>query len=316
MTKVTVCQGAASTGATNMIPVTAPGGKVPTRRAPPFVESHLVQTPDPADTRLIFDVVEKFFTATKLFHSQFDRYESKVAEIVEERGLDRTELRLNSNEIASLFDFKSLEQLRDRRLFPLKELSHQLFRRVAHTDPFDRYVSDLFHELSILKEEHYTVQTYGPAYEEAEDTEEWSAMLDEVHEFFPRRLRVIRRLFLKSQTRLLSLLPDFRNNGVLLRSLMLYGDELVAGVLPGGLPELLNAMCPEVGAAGAFCEAARRFLQGGFETWAGRCLDRAEDELRVSGQDDSRHDRIRRDLQELRAAVERRTAAFAAASDG
>jgi len=274
-----------------------------------------VHTPDPAATRLIFDVVEKFFTATKLFRSQFEMYESKVAAYAEERGLERTELRLNSNEIAGLFDFKELEQLRDRRLFPLKELSHQLFRRDAHTDPFDRYVSDLFHELSILKEEHYTVQMYGPAYEEAEDTEDWAAMLDEVHEFFPRRLRVIRRLFAKSQARLLSLLPDFRNNGVLLRSLMLYGDELVAGVLPGGLSDLLNAMCPEIGAAGAYCEAARRFLQGGFETWAGRCLDRAEEELRVSGQDDRMHDRIRRDLQELRTAVERRTEEYAAATD-
>jgi hypothetical protein len=139
-------------------------------------------------------------------------------------------------------------------------------------------------------------------------------MLDEVHEFFPRRLRVIRRLFAKSQARLLSLLPDFRTNGVLLRSLMIYGEELVAGVLPGGLPDLLKAMCPEIGAAGAYCEAARRFLQGGFETWAGRCLERAEEELRVSGQDDPLHDRIRRDLHELRAAVERRTADYAAAS--
>lgn len=297
-----------------MIPVTAPGGKVPTEPVSPFVESFAVQTPDPADTRLIFDVVEKFFTATKLFHSQFEMYESKVAAYAADRGLERTELRLNSNEIAGLFDFRGLEQLRDRRLFPLKELSHQLFRRDAHTDPFDRYVSDLFHELSILKEEHYTVQTYGPAYEEAEDTEEWATMLDEVHEFFPRRLRVIRRLFQKSQARLLSLLPDFRDNGVLLRSLMIYGDELVAGVLPGGLPDLLNAMCPEVGAAGAFCEGARRFLQGGFETWAGRCLDRGEEQLKLSGQDDRLHDRIRRDLQELRVAVDRRTEEFAAAS--
>ncbi|MHC5019827.1 MAG: hypothetical protein ACYTGX_06885 [Planctomycetota bacterium] len=269
---------------------------------------------NPTETRLIFDVVEKFFTAATLFHSQFEMYESKVAAYVQERGLARTELRLTSSEVASLFDFKALEQLRDRRLFPLKELSHELFRRDAHTDPFDRYVSDLFHELSILKEEHYTVQTYGPAYEEAEDTEEWSAMLDEVHEFFPRRLRVIRRLFQKAQARLLSLLPDFRNNGVLLRSLMMYGQELVSGVLPGGLTELLNAMCPDIGAAGAYCESARRFLQAGFETWAGRCLDRAEEELRVSGQDDPLHDRIRRDLQELRMAVERRTAEYAAAS--
>lgn len=298
-----------------MISVTAPGGKVPTEAPPPFVELPLVQTPNPAATRLIFDVVEKFFTATKLFHSQFEAYESKVAAYAKASGLARSELRLNSNEIASLFDFKSLEQLRDFRLFPLKELSHELFRSESRTDPFDRYVSDLFHELSILKEEHYTVQTYGPAYEEAEDTEDWAAMLDEVHEFFPRRLRVIRRLFQKAQARLLSLLPDFRDNGVLLRSLMIYGDELVAGVLPGGLPELLNAMSPDLGAAGTFCECARRFLRGGFETWAGRCLDRAAAELQLSGRDDSLHDRIRRDLEELRVAVERRTAEFIAASD-
>ena len=100
---MTECQGAASTGAANMIPVSAAGGKPATEHLPPFVESFSVQNPDPADTRLIFDVVEKFFTATKLFHSQFEMYESKVAAYAADRGLERTALRLNSNEIAGLF---------------------------------------------------------------------------------------------------------------------------------------------------------------------------------------------------------------------
>lgn len=270
--------------------------------------------PDPRSTRLVYDVVEKFFTAAKLFGVQYSNYESRVLNYSESRGTDRTQLRLSALELSTLFDFKALEQLRDSQLFPLKDFAHRLFRRDDHTDAFDRYVSDLFHELSILKEEHYTVQMYAPQFEAADEGADVEALLDEVHEFFPRRLRTIRRLFQKSQSRLLAVLPDYAQNGILLRSLAIYGEDIVGTVLPGGLSELLSAIFPREGAAWAFCEAAQRFLNGGFETWAGRCCDRAEKELAAQGDSAEGADRVRTRVAELREAAERRTADAARAA--
>ena len=267
-----------------------------------------LETPDPRTTRLIFDVIERFFTAARLFGGQFTNYETRVLDYAEKRGMDRSELRLNAGELSTLFDFKALEQLRDRHLLVLKRLSHQLFRGDDHTDAFDRYVSDLFHELSILKEEHYTVQVYGPQYEAADEGADFESLLDEVHEFFPRRLRTIRHQFQKAQERLLAVLPDFAENGTLLRSLAIYGDDVVVDVLPGGLRDLMAAIFPGRGAAWGLCVTAQRFLDGGFETWAGRCCDRAEQELAHAGADHPDPEGVRAELSRLRDAVARRTA--------
>lgn len=265
-------------------------------------EPRAADRPDPRTTRLAFDVVERYFHAARLFSAQYTNYETRVLDYARQRGLDRAELRLNAQELATLFDFKALEQLRDRHLFTLKEASHRLFRGDDHTDAFDRYVSDLFHELSMLKEEHYTVQVYGPQFEAADEGSDLETLLDEVHEFFPRRLRTIRTLFLKAKARLLAVLPDFAENGILLRSLALYGDELVGDVLPGGLEELLAAIFPSRGCAWGWGRTAQRFLDSGFETWAGRCCDRAEAALAK----DPAHpdpDRVRVEVARLRQAI-------------
>ena len=68
-----------------------------------------------------------------------------------------------------MLEFKSLESLRDDYIQELKDLCHDVFRTADRTDPLDRYVSDIFHEVSILKEEHYTVKTYAPQYERDSD---------------------------------------------------------------------------------------------------------------------------------------------------
>ena len=228
------------------------------------------------DSRLIYDVCERFFTAARLFQSQYEHYEARVLEYARTRGVDRRQLRLDSREVASLLDFRALEELRDRTLFALKEHTHALFRRTGATDPFDRYISDIFHEISILKEEHYQVGTYGAQYEQTQETEEAHVILDEVHEAFPRRVQTVKRLIQKAQGRLLAVLPDYRTNGILVRSIAMYGDDLVAGVLPDGAAGLFAAMFPDGGAVAGFCDAARRFHAAGFTEWATRSLASAE----------------------------------------
>ncbi len=258
---------------------------------------------DPRQTRLIFDVVEKFFRAKRLFLKQFEGYERKVLAYAAERQVERQHLKLTSEEVATLLDFKELEELRDRVLFGLKELAHSLFRRAGATDPFDRYVSDIFHEISILKEEHYTVRTYGPQFESSSDTEESLIILEEVHEYFPRRVHHIRRLFEKAEGRLLEVLPEFRENGILVRSLALYGEDLLVGAYEGGLSGVYAAMYPHGGAAAGYLDAARRFHEGGFDSLAGDMLGRAEGELRDGTVGKRARESAEREVSRLRQAL-------------
>ncbi|MCI0342586.1 MAG: hypothetical protein L0216_15835 [Planctomycetales bacterium] len=259
--------------------------------------------PDPRQTRLIFDVVEKFFRAKRLFLRQFEGYERKVLAYAAERQTDRRHLKLTSEEVATLLDFKELEELRDHVLFDLKELAHSLFRRVGATDPFDRYVSDIFHEISILKEEHYTVRTYGPQFESSADTEESLIILEEVHEYFPRRVHHVRRLFEKAEGRLLEVLPTFRENGIFVRSLALYGEDLLAGAYEGGLSELFGAMYPQAGAVAGYLDASRRFHEGGFDALAADMLGRAESELQREAVGKRARESAEREVSRLRRAL-------------
>ena len=82
----------------------------------------------------IWTIVELFYRAHITFREQFDRYERRVLQYSEEKGLHRLDLRLNPEDLASLLDYKALEKLRDDIIHHLKDLCHQVFRgRTAPT---------------------------------------------------------------------------------------------------------------------------------------------------------------------------------------
>ncbi|HLU48906.1 MAG TPA: hypothetical protein VK116_12515, partial [Planctomycetota bacterium] len=144
-------------------------------------------------------IIRLFYESLEEFSIQHKAYDERVLELARERRTPRESLRLTADLLGSLLDFKALERLRDGSLFELKDLCHHVFRTKSETDPLDRFISDIFHEISILKEEHYTVKFYAPMHERAADREFLEIILDEAHEIFPKKMLHAATLFARAR---------------------------------------------------------------------------------------------------------------------
>lgn len=224
-----------------------------------------------------WDLISHFFAARKLYLVTYERYETLVLHHAEEQGVDRRVLRLPAEQVAGLLDFRKLEVLRDGEMFALKTVSHNIFRNATSTDPFDRYVSQMFHELSILKEEQYRIATLVPLIQKEGHANEVNAILDEVHQVFPRFVHGIYELFEKAQDRLEELLPRFTDGPqgkVTIRSLYLFGDETFRGSYANGIEDVYELIY-EGGAVEGYLAVARSFAESGFREYAIEALEKA-----------------------------------------
>lgn len=204
-------------------------------------------------------LLRSFYSSWKRFLRLFENYESRVAEFTRRYRTDREQLRLEPDDLATLIDFKALEDLRDREVSLLRQTSHDLFRSSDATDRFDHSVSIIYHELSALKEEHYTLREEFVR----KETIEYDLFYREVNEYYPKRLRHIRNLYEKADRRLRQLLPAMQGDVVVVRSLHMFGEDLVGGLLPGGLADLYGSMYAG-GPVQAHAEAASSFRKSGF----------------------------------------------------
>lgn len=225
-------------------------------------------------TGSFWDLLKAFFAAMNEFRSVYDAYEAKVLYYADHHGVDRRLLRLTGEEVAGLFDFKRLEQLSDRHMARVKEISHRIFRSEDKTDSFDRYASQIYHELSILKEEQYKVSTFAPAYKQQEDEFAYQSIVDEAHEAFPRAIQAIDALFRRAHERLERLLPHFAHDKRVLRSAYLFGDQVFGEVYPDGYEEVLALMFPGGGTARGLIEVAQSFHASGFVESAIEALEK------------------------------------------
>lgn len=214
----------------------------------------------PASEELRWLLLRSFFSSWRRFLRLFEDYERRVKEFSSRFDTDRSRLRLEPDDLATLLDFKALEALRDREVSLLREVSHRLFRSPDETDRFDHLVSVIYHELSALKEEHYTLREEFVR----EESIEYERFYREVNQYYPKRLRHLRNLYGKADRRLRVLLPGMAEDRVLLRSLHLFGEDLVRDLYPGGLAELHMALFPRGGTVEAHAAVARSFEEAGF----------------------------------------------------
>jgi hypothetical protein len=234
-------------------------------------EIGMSRRPDPSEQERHQDfwtIVELYYRSHIIFRQQYDRYEEHVLHYSNKMGLHRLDLRLNPEDLAGLLDLKALERLRDGYLQKLKDLCHLVFRGQDRTDLLDRYVSDIFHEISILKEEHYNVKTYAPAYARDAAEVELKYILDEAHGLFPQKLNQIRFLFGKAQARMEELLSSFRKIKIFIRSLYLHRDDFVREAYEDGLRQFYRHMYPEGGPLEGFYEVGQSFFESGFNARA------------------------------------------------
>ena len=252
-------------------------------------------------------MVRTFYRSYRAFHALFVAYERRVEGFVETYAMDRRDIKLAPDELLSLFDTHALSALRDNDLVQLKDAAHQLFRGLDAPDPFDSHITNVYHEVSILKEEHWAVlEDVMRA-----DRRAYDRYYREVNVYYPRRLRHVRNLYNKAKRRLESvLLPAFSRNKIMVRSVYLFGEQLVHGVYDGGLSEFYGYLYPNGGALTGFTLAADSFLDGGFREEAaeayGRALEILGGRLTAAAETEALPDRELRELEAQRRNLQRR----------
>ena len=213
------------------------------------------------DGPLVWDFLTAFFASRRGFQSVYRRYEARVLKFARDAGVHRDDLVLQPTDLARLFYPKRLQHLRDQRLAPLRSFAHALFREAGVVEPLDTTCSHIFHELSILAEEHQSVVRF----QHLSDPRRYQQLFDEVSGYYPIRLRRIRRLFADALRRLEELLPGWSRDRVVVRSAYLFGERMARGVWEeDGLQGLYARLYPAGGAAEGYLEAGASFLASGF----------------------------------------------------
>ena len=105
-------------------------------------------------------ILECHYVSRAAFLAVFKAYEGRVTRLVKERGIPRDKLKLDPTETRDLFDTWRLNELIEKNLVSLREVSHAFFREQDVPEPYDSKVSRIYHELSILKEEHLSVRDF------------------------------------------------------------------------------------------------------------------------------------------------------------
>lgn len=216
-------------------------------------------------------LLRTFYNSFRSFHALLGQYERRVLAFAERDGVDRRELKLPPEELGTLLDPLALTALRDGDLAVLRECSHRLFRTAAAADPFDMHVASIYHEVSLLKEEHWTIREEGMS----ADATEYERYYREVNVYYPKRLRHVRNLYGRARKRLEVLLPSMGRSQVIVRSVFLFGDRLVRDIYRHGVADLYRHMYPEGGALRGYATAAKSFLDAGFGAEAVSAFDLA-----------------------------------------
>ena len=202
-------------------------------------------------------LLELHYGSRHTFTSIHRAYEATVAELVAERNKPREQLRLDADETRRLFNTEALQDLIVRWVEPLRETAHSYFRRKNVAEQYDMKVSRIYHELSILLEEHLSVQNFP----RDGSQREFARIFREVSQYYPQRLRRVRDLFGRAQRRLEELLPDFQDDPIVLRSAFLFRDELWPDAIQAGFNRFLEKMFPRGGAGTGYLTIAQSFFR-------------------------------------------------------
>jgi len=214
-----------------------------------------------------WSMIRHHYVSRAAFSDIYKAYEVRVLTLVRERGVPRDEIKLTAPETEQLFDTGPLKDLLLQEVQPLRDTAHAHFRHQGTPDPYDSDVSRIYHELSILKEEHLSVRDWP----KEGGAREFARLFREVSEYYPQRLRRIKDLFARATRRLETLLPDWQDDTIVLRSVFLFRDELWPESPRPGLVRFLGKMFPGESAGSSFLLIARSFFKAGFFEECGEC---------------------------------------------
>ncbi len=222
---------------------------------------------------LLWDFLRSFVSARRTFLKIYRHYEDRVMGAARSLKVARNDLVLPPRDLIKLFNLRRLVFLRDVRLRPLRDLAERVFAQRGDEELLDVYCSHIYHELSVLSEEHRSVGRFL----RIKDLRRYRQLFEEVSGYYPKRLRRIRRLFTGGLRRIELLLPGWAEHRVIVRSVDLFGDRLALHAYGQGVATLYSRIYPEGGEIRGRLEAARSYHEGGFVTRARDAAQRAID---------------------------------------
>jgi len=244
----------------------------------------------------IWELVENFFRARKVFEEQYRRCENLVRGSAKRTRTVTENVRPCGQEVSQLLDLKALEKLRNDYLGRLREISHHIFKKGGTLQLFDKYVSDLYHEASILKEQQYAVEALDAGKQKT--PREHREVLAGIHQFYSEKMRRLRDLFLKAQEQIELLMKTWSSEKALVRSLYLFADNAVADLYEGGVEGIYKVMY-RLGALEGYLIAAESFAASYFSEQGLDALRKAKRALKGTKLLDSDAKKIRRRIREI-----------------
>lgn len=177
-------------------------------------------------------------------------------------------------------DSSEIILLRDKYLVGLRELSHAEFRGRKKMERFDIYISEIFHEVSILKEQKFILE-HNFQLKEQINPELFIQMLVQTFELFETKMAHVKILFKNAKSRLEEILPAYRNDDFILRKLYLEGPMLLQNFYTDPVKNVLDLMFLEGGSAEGLVAIASSFSLGGFFEYSHKIImDLNEEELK------------------------------------
>lgn len=229
------------------------------------------------DGAALWDFLRRFVSARRTFLSIQRRYERRVTAKCKALSVSRENLVLPPSELVKLFNLRRLSFLKETRLKPLRDLAEEIFEARGDEDLLDVYCSHIYHELSILNEEHRSVGRFL----RIKDRRRYRQLFEEVSGYYPKRLQRIRRLFTGGLRRIELLLPSWAEHRVVVRSVYLFGDKLAGHAYGKGVEALYVRMYPEGREIQGYLEAARSFQTSGFMSFAREAAERGVEAARA-----------------------------------
>ena len=229
------------------------------------------------DGAALWDFLRRFVSARRTFLSIQRRYERRVTAKCKALSVSRENLVLPPSELVKLFNLRRLSFLKETRLKPLRDLAEEIFEARGDEDLLDVYCSHIYHELSILNEEHRSVGRFL----RIKDRRRYRQLFEEVSGYYPKRLQRIRRLFTGGLRRIELLLPSWGEHRVVVRSVYLFGDKLAGHAYGKGVEALYVRMYPEGREIQGYLEAARSFQTSGFMSFAREAAERGVEAARA-----------------------------------
>lgn len=205
-------------------------------------------------------LLETFFISFSYFNNLESKYRAHVSELTK---AVKSSDHLPSDLLLEFIDVELLNSLRDNYLARLRKIAHNEFRLKKITERFDVYISEIFHEVSILKEQKYIMEHYLQRKSQLYP-EMLKQLLQQTLQLFATKMEHVKVLYHNAQSRLEEILPIFRLDDFFLRSLFLKGDKFLKDFYKDPTIQLLAFMNEQGGSSKGLVATSCSFCLGGF----------------------------------------------------